>query len=155
MTDLIEYLLGNPMESQTDEWHMQAFQEETVSKWLDFGAAGGAPSWLEITLLEPRCVTGYSLTSADDAPERDPCDFTLEAVLVHASQPAEGPPGESPEHLEWIVLDAREGHHFAARLQSHSFKVSVEWLFLPGYSILPRKFVIILEVSVMCRLWPV
>lgn len=99
---------------------------ETSSKWLDFGAAGGVTSWLEVILPEPCSVTAYTLTSADDSPERDPCDFTLEAVLEKGGLPEDETPKSSPEQLEWNVSDAREGHRFSARLQTQSFEVGVD-----------------------------
>lgn len=96
------------------------FQADS-SKWLDFGAARGAPSWLEVMLPEPRRLTAYSLTSADDAPERDPCDFTLEGAA--ASEPGAEAGAPAPQQLTWAVLDAQEGLHFAARHESRHFAV--------------------------------
>lgn len=54
------------------------------TKWLDFGGGGeGGTSWLEYRLLaaQPAVVLAqYTLTSADDCPERDPADWRLEGV---------------------------------------------------------------------------
>ncbi len=62
----------------------QAFDGVTSTKWLDFGAAGGGTAWLEYRLppgAPAATVLRYALTSADDAPERDPRDWTLEGLL--------------------------------------------------------------------------
>lgn len=62
---------------------MQAFDGSAATKWLDFGAAGGGSAWLEYRLppsTAPAAVLRYSLTSADDAPERDPRDWALEGL---------------------------------------------------------------------------
>ena len=59
----------------------QAFDGSAATKWLDFGAAGGGSAWLEYRLppsSAPAAVLRYALTSADDAPERDPRDWALE-----------------------------------------------------------------------------
>ena len=119
-----EYHSHDTEASQLCDGCMQAFTADSSSKWLDFGAAGGEPSWLEIILPQPRRLTAYRLTSAGDAPERDPSDFTLEAVLGPARPPVQALTGGSTQQLDWSVLDAREGHQFAGRLQSQSFKVS-------------------------------
>lgn len=58
----------------------RAFEASVHTKWLDFkGAAGGA--WLEYRLeaaAVPVRLTRYEVISADDAPERDPCCWTLQ-----------------------------------------------------------------------------
>ena len=65
----------------------QACNGQAGSKWLDFGANEGKPTWLEYDLLvtggsgAPPPATSYSLTSANDFPERDPADFRLEGLL--------------------------------------------------------------------------
>ena len=82
---------------------MQAFDGSSSSKWLDFGAAKQAPAWLEYRCLpnQPAAtVTRYSLVSADDEPNRDPCDFVLEGCLQ--SPAAQGKPTTSP--LRWGAI---------------------------------------------------
>ena len=62
---------------------MQAFDGSAATKWLDFGAAGGGSAWLEYRLPPSTpiaAVLRYALTSADDAPERDPRDWALEGL---------------------------------------------------------------------------
>lgn len=65
------------------EMAMQAFDGSAATKWLDFGAAGGGSAWLEYRLppsAAPAAVLRYALTSANDAPERDPRDWALEGL---------------------------------------------------------------------------
>lgn len=62
---------------------MQAFDGNIHSKWLDFSGAGGKTTWLEYALaadLPAVALQSYTLTSANDFPERDPRDFVLEGV---------------------------------------------------------------------------
>lgn len=63
---------------------LQAFDEGLHHKWLDFGGANKGVTWLEYRLLPAQpaaAVIRYSLTSAEDEPNRDPCDFVLEGSL--------------------------------------------------------------------------
>lgn len=63
---------------------LQAFDGGLQHKWLDFGGANKGVTWLEYRLLPSQAavaVTRYSLTSADDEPNRDPCDFVLEGSV--------------------------------------------------------------------------
>lgn len=63
---------------------LQAFNGGLDTKWLDFGGGNGAATWLEYRLLPTQpaaAVTRYSMTSAEDEPNRDPCDFLLEGCL--------------------------------------------------------------------------
>ena len=58
-----------------------AFEATLHSKWLDFKGAAPGGCWLEYRLAAdapPVCLTRYEVVSADDAPERDPCCWTLE-----------------------------------------------------------------------------
>ena len=62
---------------------VQAFDGSSGSKWLDFGAGGGAPAWLEAAITTPAAgarLTGYALVSAGDAPEREPREWVVEGL---------------------------------------------------------------------------
>lgn len=62
-------------------WRLQVVDGNVHSKWLDFGGANGKETWLEYSLGRdalPVTVSSFELTSANDFPERDPRDFTLE-----------------------------------------------------------------------------
>jgi hypothetical protein len=52
-------------------------------------------------------LTGYTLTSGGDAPERDPCDWKLV--------------GSNDGGATWVSLDDRAGQTFGERLQKRSF----------------------------------
>jgi len=75
------------------------------SKWLVQTATG----WIRLELSEPTTVTGYALTSANDAAERDPRDWSFEG---------------SADGREWIPLDARSAETFAERLDTREFRVA-------------------------------
>ncbi len=63
---------------------LQAFDGGLQHKWLDFGGANRGVTWLEYRLLPAQpaaAVTRYSLTAAEDEPNRDPRDFVLEGAL--------------------------------------------------------------------------
>nr|WP_203779371.1 GH92 family glycosyl hydrolase [Actinoplanes rishiriensis] len=75
------------------------------TKWLVDTPA----SWARYTLDAPATVIRYSLTSADDAPERDPRDWTLEG---------------SGDGETWTTVDTRAGESFGERFQSRTFEVA-------------------------------
>ncbi|MEV4178694.1 GH92 family glycosyl hydrolase [Nonomuraea sp. NPDC049709] len=73
------------------------------TKWLVFTATG----WAQYTLSEPVAVVHYALTSANDAPERDPRDWQLQG---------------SPDGQSWTTLDTRTDETFTARLQRKEYR---------------------------------
>ncbi|KUO12295.1 GH92 family glycosyl hydrolase [Streptomyces sp. DSM 15324] len=78
---------------------------EPSTKWLTFAATG----WAEFDLAAPAAVTTYALTSANDAAERDPADWTLSG---------------SADGGTWTVLDSRSGEDFAERLQTKTYTLA-------------------------------
>ncbi|PJE94525.1 alpha-1,2-mannosidase [Streptomyces carminius] len=74
-------------------------------KWL---AHEGDPE-LEFTLRTPVAVAAYALTTANDAPDRDPSAWVLE--------------GSSDGHT-WTVLDSRRGERFTGRFETRTFPVA-------------------------------
>ena len=66
------------------------------SKYLTFHAS----AWLMFETSKPYVLTKYSITSANDAPERDPKDWSLEG---------------SYNGLSFFVIDERENQDFAGR----------------------------------------
>ena len=77
---------------------------EDTTKWLAFDRT----PWLEFDLSEPVDVVRYALTSANDAPERDPADWTLKG---------------SADGSDWTTLDTREDEVFDKRHQTREFSV--------------------------------
>lgn len=61
---------------------------------------------LSFTFDLPVALSAYSLTSANDVPERDPEDWVLEG---------------SPDGRSWTLLDSREGETFQGRYRSREF----------------------------------
>ncbi|MGO4600734.1 GH92 family glycosyl hydrolase [Terrabacter sp. 2YAF2] len=75
------------------------------SKWLAFASAG----WVRYQLGTPAKALRYSLTSANDSPERDPKDFTLQG---------------SSDGTTWTDLDRRTGIDFSGRFAKRTFDVT-------------------------------
>lgn len=88
-----------------------AFDENTATKWLDFATNYPATraSWIQYRYAGvAQCVvTQYTLTSANDAPERDPKNWRLQ--------------GSNDGGTNWFTLDTRVGETFANRFQTRSF----------------------------------
>ena len=78
---------------------------EITSKWLVFAATG----WVQVKLAQPVAVTRYALSSANDAPERDPRSWSLEG---------------SQDGVTWTAVDTRTGQSFAARFETHTYELT-------------------------------
>ncbi|MEV4568223.1 GH92 family glycosyl hydrolase [Nonomuraea sp. NPDC049419] len=78
---------------------------DASTKWLVFTGTG----WAAYALSEPVAVVHYALTSADDAPERDPRDWQLQG---------------SQDGQTWTTLDTRTGERFTARHQRKEYRFS-------------------------------
>jgi len=75
------------------------------SKWLAFAKT----AWVQYELSEPQSVSRYTLTSGDDASERDPKDFRLQG---------------SNDASTWTALDTQTGQSFAGRGETTSYPLS-------------------------------
>ncbi|HWU08336.1 MAG TPA: alpha-1,2-mannosidase, partial [Streptomyces sp.] len=73
-------------------------------KWL----AGDDRAWVEFEFKRPVALTSYTLTSADDFPQRDPRDW-----LLHGSTDGE----------HWTRLDSRSGEGFTERFEARTFRI--------------------------------
>ena len=82
------------------------FDGNPETKFLlgDFGS-----EWMQVELTQPATANAYTLTSANDAPDRDPKDWTLQA---------------SHDGEEWITLDSKSGEEFTARFQQRVFWIN-------------------------------
>ncbi|WP_435797573.1 GH92 family glycosyl hydrolase [Streptomyces avermitilis] len=78
---------------------------ESSTKWLTFTPTG----WAEFDLDAPVKLVTYALTSANDADERDPADWTLQG---------------STDGKDWKTLDTRTGESFADRFQTKSYDLA-------------------------------
>lgn len=74
------------------------------TKWLTNAATG----WVEFDTDEPVAISTYALTSANDHPERDPKDWTLQG---------------STDGEDWKTLDTQEGRTFDERGLTTSYDV--------------------------------
>jgi len=72
------------------------------SKWLSHENT----AWVIYTLAEPMLVTDYALTSANDAPDRDPKNFTIEG---------------SNDGTDWVTLDTQNDQTFPARQTTYPY----------------------------------
>ena len=96
-------------ENLPNEGMAKAFDNTTATKWLDFSPSG---SWIQYQYASSKIstVTEYTLTSANDAQERDPTNWNLL--------------GSNNGGASWVTLDTRSGELFTARFQTRSFSFS-------------------------------
>jgi len=66
-------------------------------------------TWLQFQAASPAVVTGYSITSANDYPDRDPRDWIFEG---------------STNGTTWVTLDTRSNETFVARYARKSYSFS-------------------------------
>src|SRR6266542_4878113 len=78
---------------------------DASTKWLVFTS----PAWAQYRLSAPAAVVHYALTSANDVPERDPRNWTLQG---------------SQDGQSWATLDSRSGQVFTARSQRKEYRFS-------------------------------
>ncbi|GMA31809.1 GH92 family glycosyl hydrolase [Litorihabitans aurantiacus] len=76
-------------ENRPNETAARAADNDRATKWYD----GVPATWLQYELSSAQVVTSYQLTSANDAPGRDPRDFTLQ--------------GSNDGGATWTTLDTR------------------------------------------------
>ena len=79
------------------------FDGSSQTKWLVFERTG----WVEAELSEPVAVVHYALVSANDAPGRDPRNWTLSG---------------SNDGTTWTVLDTQTNQDFTERFQSKEYR---------------------------------
>ncbi|MFY8327347.1 discoidin domain-containing protein [Pseudoalteromonas sp. ZZD1] len=90
----------------------KAFDGDTNTKWLDHNDWQGAPTaedpaWIQVDFTEQQVVSGLAITSANDAPERDPENFTLL--------------GSNDGGETWIEVAAWVGESWDTRFERRSF----------------------------------
>ncbi|WP_405811250.1 alpha-1,2-mannosidase [Streptomyces sp. NBC_01520] len=77
---------------------------DSRAKWL----AGDCEATVEFEFDRPTALSGYTLTSANDFPDRDPRDWTLSG---------------SQDGSRWTELDSRSGQGFTERFESRRFRI--------------------------------
>jgi predicted alpha-1,2-mannosidase len=90
-------------ENPPNEVAANVFDGNVNTKWLVFQPTG----WVQGRLDEPVAVVHYALTSANDAPERDPRDWMLEG---------------SQDGQTWITLDRQTDQLFDERFQTRDYR---------------------------------
>ncbi|MFI6073363.1 GH92 family glycosyl hydrolase [Actinoplanes sp. NPDC051343] len=79
---------------------------DAATKWLTDQTD---PAWAQYTLDAPATAVKYYLTSANDAPERDPSAWQLQG---------------SADGTAWTTLDSRTGQDFAERFQTKAYDIA-------------------------------
>jgi predicted alpha-1,2-mannosidase len=102
ITDRIVEVQANG-ENPPNELAVNVFDGNVNTKWLVFQPTG----WVQGKLDEPVAVVHYALTSANDAPERDPRDWTLRG---------------SQDGQTWTALDTQTDQLFDSRFQTKEYR---------------------------------
>jgi len=99
VTDRVVAVAANSEHAEAGEVKENLVDGSAATKWLTFTPTG----WASFGFPEPVVVRRYALTSADDAPGRDPRDWALSG---------------SDDGSTWTAVDARAGEVFPARLRT-------------------------------------
>lgn len=105
ISDHITDITASAENTEGGEVAANAVDGDINSKWLAFEDAG----WLQIELDEPIEVVRYALTSADDAGERDPREWTLQG---------------STDGETWTTVDGRTEQSWEQRFETREFEVT-------------------------------
>ncbi|UNK70978.1 glycoside hydrolase N-terminal domain-containing protein [Microbacterium sp. H1-D42] len=98
---------GGPYETSAVQRFDKTFDGDTNSKWC-IVTPPAEVVW-QVELAAPTVVSGYTLTSAEDVPARDPQDWSVQG---------------SSDGTTWTTLDSRTGPPFENRRQAKSFAFS-------------------------------
>ncbi|WP_207782693.1 GH92 family glycosyl hydrolase [Phytoactinopolyspora limicola] len=101
ITDRVEEVRASG-ENPPNETKERLVDGDANTKWLIFEST----AWVEVRLDEPAAVVHYALTSANDAPGRDPQDWTLEG---------------SDDGETWTTLDTRSAEAFPQRFHTNEY----------------------------------
>lgn len=85
--------------SINEEGMEEAFDNNKNTKWLVFQNSG----WITYNVGKPITVSSYSISSANDSPERDPESWRLWA---------------SKDNINWSLLDSQSNQSFGDRFQT-------------------------------------
>ncbi|HEX6341882.1 MAG TPA: GH92 family glycosyl hydrolase [Umezawaea sp.] len=99
VTDKVVGVRANSENTASDEVKENLVDGNVSSKWLTFTSTG----WVQFQLSEPTLVKRYALSSANDAAERDPKNWTLLG---------------STDGQTWTTVDTRAGEVFPERQQT-------------------------------------
>jgi hypothetical protein len=103
------------------ESRYQAFDNNDQTKWLDFAEEfpDTRSSWIQFQYANnlKYKVTKYTITSANDAPERDPAEWNLLGK------------NDTSSTAEWTILDMLYDMEFPTRFEKQEFDVAVPGLY--------------------------
>lgn len=106
ITDDISAVLTVQTENtNANEGSKKLIDNDVYSKYLFYATTG----WMKLNYPKAAVVTQYALTSANDAPERDPQNWKLEG---------------SNDNSAWTLLDVRENQKFAGRYSKLHYSVN-------------------------------
>ncbi|TWT35138.1 CotH protein [Posidoniimonas corsicana] len=102
----VEFIGGASSNSPTGEEPARALDNTRSTKWLAFAPEG---TYYEINFLDglPRIIDGYTITSANDAPDRDPYSWTLSG---------------SNDGVTYHQIDSRDAQDFADRFETRQYE---------------------------------
>ena len=89
-------------QNNPNEGIAQLFDGNASTKWFD----PSATTWVKIVYASPTVLEAYSLTSANDAPERDPASWTLSG---------------SNDGTNWTIIETRTAQSWSSRLLTRDF----------------------------------
>ncbi len=98
-------------ENAPNETRNEAFDNDLNTKWLDFANANPdtRASWIQYQYDDSVVLSSYTISSANDAPERDPRDWTLSG---------------SNDGVNFVPLDTRSDEFFSSRFQTRQFTLA-------------------------------
>jgi hypothetical protein len=96
-----QYQTGSP----TGEDYTKLIDNNTNTKYLTFHAS----AWMQYQAPSSYVVTSYTITSANDFPERDPLNWNLQG---------------SNNGSSWVTIDSRSNQDFPNRFQKRTFSFS-------------------------------
>uniref|UniRef100_A0AAU3H4T7 Phosphatase PAP2 family protein n=1 Tax=Streptomyces sp. NBC_01401 TaxID=2903854 RepID=A0AAU3H4T7_9ACTN len=118
-TTVDEVRSGHPNETSATEGVESLADQDSATKWYarDSGRpTEDAPVHVIYSLPDPAAVTGYSLTSANDAAPRDPATWTVLGSDRDAA-------AEDADDPSWKVLNQQKEQRFDARGQSNFYAI--------------------------------
>ena len=102
VTNLDGTISAQYTDSPSGEDYNNLIDKNTETKYLTFHGQG----WIQFNAPEKYVVTKYTVTSANDSPERDPASWTLKA---------------SNDLANWVTIDSRSGQSFDNRFQKKEY----------------------------------
>ncbi|TWT78239.1 CotH protein [Posidoniimonas polymericola] len=104
----VTFVGGASSNSPTGEEPAKALDNNDGAKWLAFAPEG---TYYQVQFNDnlPRFVDGYTITSANDAPDRDPYSWTLSG---------------SNDGVNYTVVDTRTAQDFDSRFQTRLYEFS-------------------------------